>query len=581
MKQFLRKNWVLGLILFLAAVLRLYRLGETPPSLTWDETALGYNAYSVLKTARDEYGKFLPLFFKSFGDFKPGLYVYLTVPSVAIFGLNEFAVRLPSAILGVLGVWGVYLLTKALLANSFHLGGVMASAPLQPATIRGVSGLAAFALAISPWHIEFSRGAWEANLTVFLTLAGILSFLKGLEKSRFLTLAAVFFGLSFFSYQGAKVFTPLLILGLIFIFWDSLKALRRRNFILPVFILTIFLLPLLWGISFGKMGGRAKVMSVFSYPRPAAEIQEVLSQDKISKAWFTSKIGPNSWTFKLFHSELLNFGRGILGRYFNHFSGKFLFFEGDWSNKRLGVPYMGVMYFIEALFLPLGVYFLIRQGKRPAQNFIFYWLFISAIPAAVSRDSISAVRSLNMVIPLVIIVALGIWQLTIWFKARNRLLLAVSCWLLAVSCAWNFAYFLDQYFIHAPIHNSSTSQYGYRETIKFIAPIAKNYQKIVFTQKYGQPYIYWLFYTEYEPESYQKQAHLIESPVGDVGRIEKIDNIEFRDIYWPADRGIKNGLFIGTEFELPLGDIKLGQATVLKEINFLKGQLAFRIVETR
>ena len=111
MMKFFKKNWPLILILLLAALLRLYRLGYNPPSLHWDETAIGYNAFSIFKTGRDEYGNLLPLIFKSFGDFKPGLYIYLVVPSVALFGLNELAVRLPSAVIGILTVWLVFQLT--------------------------------------------------------------------------------------------------------------------------------------------------------------------------------------------------------------------------------------------------------------------------------------------------------------------------------------------------------------------------------------------------------------------------------------------------------------------------------------
>jgi 4-amino-4-deoxy-L-arabinose transferase-like glycosyltransferase len=85
-------------IICVAALLRFYHLSTVPPHLTPDEASLGYNAYSILKTGKDEYGQSLPIIFKSFGDYKPGLYVYATVPFVAVFGLNEFAVRAASAI---------------------------------------------------------------------------------------------------------------------------------------------------------------------------------------------------------------------------------------------------------------------------------------------------------------------------------------------------------------------------------------------------------------------------------------------------------------------------------------------------
>ena len=60
----LKNNLGLILILILAAVLRFYQLGQNPPSLDWDETAHGYNAYSILKTGRDEYGYKFPLYFR-------------------------------------------------------------------------------------------------------------------------------------------------------------------------------------------------------------------------------------------------------------------------------------------------------------------------------------------------------------------------------------------------------------------------------------------------------------------------------------------------------------------------------------
>ena len=80
----------LFLLVLLGLGLRLFRLGSIPPSLHWDEPSWGYNAYSILKTGRDEYGRLMPLVFKAFGDYKSAIYVYLTTLSVGVFGLNEF-----------------------------------------------------------------------------------------------------------------------------------------------------------------------------------------------------------------------------------------------------------------------------------------------------------------------------------------------------------------------------------------------------------------------------------------------------------------------------------------------------------
>lgn len=548
--RFIKKNWILVLILFLAAILRLYDLGRIPPSLDWDEAALGYNAYSILRTGRDEYGHFLPLIFKSFGDYKPGLYIYLTVPFVAIFGLTELAVRLPSALIGITTVWLLYQVALLFLKKK----------PLALFT--------SFALAVSPWHLHFSRGAWEANVALFFVLGGIYAFLRAEKKRiKWLYFSALSLAGAVLTYQGGKLMVPLIVFGLLVCYWPKFKKIARKNLIIAAVLLLILSLPSLLPVFTGG-GGRLEVMSLFSYRRSPEEISQILLQDKGSRFFFN-----------LFHCEWLAFARGILGRYFNHFSGKFLFFEGDWGNQRHSVPYGGVLYYIDFLFLISGLAYLIRE-KIPGKNFFWYWLLVTPLPAALSRDAIQAVRSLNMVLPLTIIVASGMYQVYLWIKQRKFIIHYSLFIILLLIYIWCFIYYLDQYYLHYPVHSSQYWQYGYREVVNFIYPIKDNYSKIIFTQKWGQPYIYWLFYSQYNPEDYQKQAKLTESPYGDVGQVEKIDNIQFRNIYWPSDRSLTKTLFIGNQYELPLRDIDPNQARTLEEVKFLNGEIAFRIVET-
>lgn len=560
--RYLKQNWLLLGVLFLAAGLRLFWLGKMPPALHWDETAIGYNAYSILKTGRDEYGHFLPLIFKSFGDYKPGLYVYLVVPFIVGLGLTELAVRLPSALIGIATVWLLY----QVVVLFFSPKGRAASGGGK----RLLALFAAFTLAFCPWHLQFSRGAWEANVALFFILGGIYCFLRTQRNSTgWLYLAALSLGAAVWTYQGGKLMVPLVVLGLLICFWEKSKKLAGKHLIASGTLLFLISFPILLPVFTGG-GGRLKVMSVFSYRRPQEKILQIAQEDKASL---------KDPVFKLFHSESLNFARGILERYFNHFAGKFLFFEGDWSNSRHGVPYAGVLYYIDFIFFLGGLYWLTRQ-KAAGEKFIWYWLLVSPLPAALSRDAIQAVRSLNMVLPLSIIVGSGMYQVYLWISKQRELIRATCYLLLIVCCLWCFIYYLDQYYVHYPFQSSKYWQYGYKNVVNKIYPIKDNYSRIIFTQKWGQPYIYWLFYSQYDPLSYQKQADLIESPYGDVGEIEKIDNLEFRDIYWPSDRSLKKSLFIGGEYEVPLKDIDPDQARFLDEIRFLNGEVAFRIVET-
>src|ERR1035437_2985731 len=148
MKKFLNWKILLLLIVSLAGLLRFYQLGVNPPSLTWDETAWGYNAYSLGIDGKDELGRFLPHdYLESFGDFKPQMYAYLDVIPVKLLSLNEFSTRFPSALFGVLTVLLTYFLVQRIFWNSKDK--------------KKYALMSAFILAISPWHIMLSRAAFE------------------------------------------------------------------------------------------------------------------------------------------------------------------------------------------------------------------------------------------------------------------------------------------------------------------------------------------------------------------------------------------------------------------------------------
>lgn len=131
-----------------------------PSSLTWDEVSWGYNAYSLGLDGRDEFGRFLPLtYLESFGDFKPPVYAYLTIIPVWLFGLNEFSTRFASAFFGSLTVFVTYFLVKSIFKEEKY--------------VESISLFSAFFLGISPWHVNLSRAAFEANVSTFLLTTGI------------------------------------------------------------------------------------------------------------------------------------------------------------------------------------------------------------------------------------------------------------------------------------------------------------------------------------------------------------------------------------------------------------------------
>jgi len=547
---------ILILLCFFGFIIRVWKLGSFPPSLNWDEASWGYNAYSILKTGRDEYGSFMPLIFKAFGDYKSALLVYLTVPSIAIFGLTEFAVRFPSVVFGVLNVFLIFFLVKELFKDFFDK--------------EKIALLASLVMAFSPWQIHFSRGAWEFNILLFILMMAILLLLQ-VDKANIKKLysSAFAFGLCFYVYTSAKLLIPLIIFGLIVFNFSEIKILKIKNIVLSLLIISLMVFPIFIYTFWGGAGGRLKIMSVFSYPMSASEEKTIKSEESGN---FEIQ------EFNLFHNDFVYYGRGILGRYLNHFSPKFLFFEGDWTNLRHGVLTFGQMNHLDILLLPMGIYFLITRKIRK-KLFIGYLLFIMPLPSVLTRDIIQAGRSFFMVLPLVIISSCGIYLLFHFFNKLKAIRIPV---IICVTCLYffSFLFYLDQFFVHAPIQHSEFWLYGYKQAVEYTKSIKDNYNRVIFTSKYGQPYIYWLFYTKYDPGIYQQQAHLIEDQNGDVGSVEKIDKIEFRPLYWPSDRYLKKTLFIGATYEIPSGDVIPNEARILKTINFLNSNPAFIIAET-
>lgn len=563
------KNFIihnsLFIILLTAAVLRLWHLGSIPPGLTPDEASLGYNAYSILKIGRDQYGKILPIIFKSFGDYKPGLYVYLTVPSVALFGLSEFAVRLPGAIAGVIAVWLIYKIVILFFEKQkkFSIFNYQFS----------IGEITALLLAISPWHIYFSRGAWEANVSLTLTLGGIYFFLKSLKDSKFLIHASVFFSLTILTYQGAKLSTFIVFVVLAVVYWKDCKMLLKRHLssvVKSALIGLVIAFPVILSLFQGK-AGRLEVFSIFSYRRPNEQIQQIANQGNETMAGLS---------YKLYHTESLNYVRAILGRWFNHISLRFLIFSGDWQNPRHSAPNQGMLLLSDIILLTAGVIALIRTNGK-IKYFVFLWLLLASLPAALSRDEVHAVRSLNMVIPLTLVSSVGLFSaIDVFKRIKNPFIHYSSFFILIATISGAMFYFLDSYFVHLPIHNAKYWFYGYKEAVEQIVQIQDKYKDVVFQQSYDQPYIYFLFYGKYDPARYQRQASL-ESGGIDVGLVNNLDNITFESFSWPYRTDRHTTLVVGDPVGIP-ANVDTRDYKLISEIKYPDGlETAFRIVEVK
>lgn len=540
--------------LLLGACLRLWHLGSHPPGFTWDEAALGYNAYSILETARDEHGTLLPLTFKSFGDYKPGFYIYLTVPSVAIFGLNHFATRLPSALFGIAAIYIIYLLTNLLFKKSFKpLGGKVSTGEI-----------AALILAVSPWHVHFSRGAWETNVFSVLLLFSIYAYLKSLKDDRYLLAWVIPSILSLITYQAAKMLTPLVFLSLFILTWKEFWTKLTFWFKQPKTRYLLVLASLLVAILFlqnilGSAGNRLSRLSIFNYrPEISQEIKNIDDN--------------NPLTLKLFHGQTQLSAQLVASRYLYHFSPEVLFYDGPVVSDRGHLPRLGMFHYFETGLFLLAIYTFWRLKNKHSKNILITLLFIAPLPASLTLAEFSTTRSLFLVMPLVVFLSLGLaWLLSQKF----------FYWLPLVAIyLFNILFSFDVYFRHSLPVLAEEFIYGYQPVMEQIQTLESD--KTIITDVYGQPYIFYLFYTQYDPAKYQKLGAYIDQGI-DVGRVDRLESIEFRQFNDDDILREENTWFVGTRGNVSDNfDYSLDQVEYSSEVKFPHSpEVVFRLVKTK
>lgn len=542
--KILRKYWILITIIFIAFFLRFWQLGQIPVSPDWDEVALGYNAYSILKTGRDEYGTFLPAVLRSYDDYKPPLYAYLAIPSVAVFGLNTWAVRLPSAIAGVLAVLGTYFLVRKLFL-SFQL-----------------SILSSFLLAISPWHIQFSRIAFEANIGLTLNIWGVYLFLKGLERGVWLKLSAIIFGLALYAYHSERIFAPLLILVLALLNRRQLLAKKKEVFTaVPIGMIVVLpLIPVVFNeSSWLRLSGTSSLADKTGLlMRSAAK----LADDQAS----------GNFLGIVFDNRRLVYAKTLLDGYLSHFSFRWLFLTGD--NDRHHAPDMGLLYLWELPFLLIGMFVVWRRGEKLAK-LLFAWFFIAPLAASPTSETPHAIRTLVFLPTFQIFTAAGItstisnikYQISNSNTDYKKYIVLFASFFYILLLIFNISYYIHMYFIHMNYEFSKFWQYGYKETVEFVAMHRSEYEKIVVSTSLEQPHMFFLFYLKYDPAKY-----LAEGGTASGGFEEwrnKFDIFEFRPIDWKFEKKDGKTLFIGTPRDLP--------DPTIKTIFYLNGQDAIKI----
>ncbi len=313
---------VLFLIVALGFFVRIYHVSTNPAGFFCDEASIGYNAYTLLHTGKDEHGAKYPYFFRSFGDYRTPIPFYAAIPFVALFGLNEFAVRLATVTIGTISIVIVYLFLQELF-SSFHF---------EQKIILAGSLLGAFLLAISPWHIHMSRFGSEYIYLPFFILLSTLLFLSSLHKPARIPLAFFVSGLIGYTYLPGIIIGPVFTLCMCLVFFSLLKR-RWKYACIGVLIYCIVLAPTIH----------------------AVENKTLLTR------WKNVGLGKKA--------SIMEQIKTFSAQYVEHFSPVFLFTKGDIGFpghfiNRFSVKGMGQLYITDSLFFCIGLLFLFIQIRK-------------------------------------------------------------------------------------------------------------------------------------------------------------------------------------------------------------------------
>ncbi len=520
-------KWILfAAILLLASVLRLYKLDQIPPGVNRDEASIGYTAYSLIHTGKDEYGKPFPVSFQSFGDWKLPLYVYLTVPFVKVFGLSELAVRLPSALAGITTVGLTFFLVRYFFNSTF------------------LSFVSMFLLSISPWHVHLSRVESESNLAVLFTVVALLFFYKGLKRPIFFLGSSIFFALPYFAYHGNHVFTTLLLIGLITLFRSKILKTKETFFAAVIFLILVsfILSQTLRQADATKLSG----ISIFGNPSVIHEKIE------IPRNRFAD---PNAWYVRLRYNRVTFAVETITKNYLSSFGPEFLFIRGG-TNRAHNIQNIGNLYLIDAPFFYLGILTLLllifsKNSKKFStlnSKLLLWWLLIAPVAASITKDAPHTNRMFAIYPVPPILIALGIQKFLEIIPKKIYLLGVIG---LIGLYSLNMGMYLDRYFIQFPKNEAQYWGNIYADLFLRLSSPELMDKKVIMSHPEYSPYIFFLFYSKYDPKKYQETAIRYPPTEDAFVHVKAYDRFIFREIDWDKDMRQPNTVLVDFTKDIP------------------------------
>jgi 4-amino-4-deoxy-L-arabinose transferase-like glycosyltransferase len=259
----------LSLVIAIGFGLRVAELNSLPLSLSLDEAVNGLDALRLLRA-----GWITPFLQNNFG--RETLFFYLQALALQFYGINFFSLRFVSVLTGTLTIPLLYIAGRRL-----RLENLPAS---QPVSLKMTSLLAATGLAVSYWHIYFSRVGLRAIILPPLLLGSVWCFWQGWytlpdssrprksHQRRWLVAAGFLLGLTFYTYLAARLLPLLFITFFATELVINKSGLKERISGFLTFSLAIILAAIPLALYFCQnphaLGSRTQTISIFATGAP-------------------------------------------------------------------------------------------------------------------------------------------------------------------------------------------------------------------------------------------------------------------------------------------------------------------------
>lgn len=451
------------LILILGVYLRFYDLSGVPNGLHWDEMDTGYQAFSLIRTGRDYFGNPLPLFFHSIADFRTPVLLYLSVLPVKLFGLTPFAIRFPSAVLGVISLFLFYLLSQ-----------------------RKAALFVLLTACLSPWLVHYSRQGVESMTMITFLLLAVVTWHRG-----WLSVSALLFGLTMASYSPAKLFVPLLVGFLVLRYRPRLSLLTCTLFLIPC--------TLILGDSLlGQSGLRFRQLSIINDPTLSSSINYQREYQQIASGQAkVVGLSPRSID-KITLNKPLHLLTTFLGNYLSAFSTDFLFLRGDQELRHSpGQDSQGMLLLPE--FIPLGLVIL-NLGSLPI---LAFWLLAGPVGASLTLTGNPHAARLSLWLPVLILLS-GYGSYLLF---RYSKFLTACYWVLVSLFALSYyAYFFANY----RWESAQPFQYGFPQVITWAT---KQSKPVILDMGEHSGLMAYLFTTSYPPKAFQAKTKNLQTEI--------------------------------------------------------------------